>query len=116
MSENKVARPATPGLDLLDTLTDEVFLAAGASKLAAAGQTPSNREELTEALALGAQVANAVEAKTANEYAVSPMQAHIAKTASLLQGEPTQDQIDQSVNAQIDSNPELAQKFAAVFS
>jgi len=116
MSDKKIVRPATPGIDLLDALTTEVFLPAGATKLASAGQVPSNMAELSEALSFGMQVAQAVEAKTASEGNVSPLQAHIAKTASLLQGAPTHEQVDRVINTQVDANVDLTAKFAAAFA
>lgn len=117
MSEQEmVARPATPNLDLLNVLTEEVYLPAGAEKLAAAGQVPANLAELGEALTIGMQVAQAVAQKKAADQSVTPLQAHAAKVASILGNEPGEEEINAVVNQRINQNPELAKKFAAALS
>ena len=51
----KVARPATPNLDLLELLTNEVYLPTAHQKLASEGQVATSRDELSKALMIGAQ-------------------------------------------------------------
>jgi hypothetical protein len=110
----KVARPSTPNLDLLSALHENVFRPAGAQKLASVNQVPNNIEELDQALTVGQNVARFVEAKAAAVNRVSPVLAHANKVAKAL-GMPNneQDVYADQVNAQIDANPALAQKFAA---
>ena len=109
----KIARPATPSLDLLDGLFGEVYLPAAMTKLAAVGQTPTTVDELTSACAVGEQVANAIDArKTAGEL-VSPIEQHAAKVASMIEGAPSQTRVDAIINANIDGDAELSAKFAA---
>lgn len=118
MSTEKVARPATPYLDLLEALADEVYAPVGYQKLASAGQIMRNPQELLNALSFGAQVSHAAEMAQANQ--LSPVDAHIAKVASMFGQQPSPTdvaaQFDAAINEQIDANPALAQKMAAAFA
>lgn len=114
MSDKMTARPATPGLNLLNALTDEVFLPAGVVKLASAGQQPANMNDVTEALSIGMQVANAIQAKQATGNA-TPLSTHASKVAAILDGATGSKQVDAIINGQIDASPELSEKFAAAF-
>lgn len=113
---NKIARPATPSLDLLDSLAYEVYFPAGATKFASVNQRFSSNEDLVAAMALGENVADELEARKTASNVASPMQRHANKVASMINGAPNEAQIDAALNSRIDANPELSEKFAAAFA
>ena len=77
MSESeKIARPATPSLDLLDSLAREVYFPAGATKFASVNQRFSSNEDMVAAMAIGKSVVDELEARKTASGAVSPMVAY----------------------------------------
>ena len=117
MSESeKIARPKTPSLDLLDSLAREVYFPAGATKFASANQKFASNKELVQAMSIGENVADEIEARKTASGVVSPMQQHADKVASMINGKLTNAQLDDALNSRIDANPELSEKFAAAFA
>ena len=122
MSTNntKVARPATPALDLLQELTDQVYLPVGAQKLAAANVKIASAGEVGQALMLGNQVASAIDtAQASREGANGSEVAKVASNVSkLIPGfaDPAIAQRDAQINQHIDANAELSAKFAAALA
>lgn len=116
----KVARPATPNLDLLAALTDEVYLPIAHQKLASEGQVAGSQDELVKALNIGANVAQAVTQKAASARQVNPLDAHAEKVAAMLGMGPTQEQMQvaeiNQINQAISGQPTLAAKFAAALT
>jgi len=119
-TDTLVDRPATPHLDLLNTLTEQVFYPVGHQKLASYNQVASNVDELAHALAIGNQVRQAIEVKQASRQ--TPLEAHADKVAHILGIAPQFSLVEksaavtQAISQQIDSDPAVAAQFDAVLA
>ena len=110
-STEKVARPATPNLNLLEALTKQVYLPVGQMKLASGGLMLQG-ERLTQALTTGANVAAMVQQRYGNR--VDEVDAVSQKVAAMM-GLGDQSQ-DAEINASISQDPALAGTFAAALA
>ncbi len=107
MSE-KVARPETPNLDLVEDLSLKYYYPVGARKLASAGYAASTDEQLVRMMRIGSQVADAVEARPGHQ--TDPLATHEAKVASALGYQPD---YNAQVRQLIADDEQLQTKFAA---
>jgi hypothetical protein len=112
--QTKVARPATPGLDLLNDLGDTVFRPAMVNKLAKAGIPVRSQEDVQAVVKTGAAVSQAIDQTLQQKHQPgSPVQQGAQKAAAAMNKVGYTQGVDQQINDRIAQNQSLSSKFAA---